>query len=657
MYVVKHMTRTKDRFVDQKRLELAQSRSELGSGEYIADAALKVIEPALPAREEIQDAVIKAVIQCVADELKFLRSVKSPKAEAAFFENEDARAVDYVNHLTELMGNILDHIPTGDADSGVLMIDVPLVALVKDQRALVHGLVEKAVGRHFDGEDLNLGGGLAKALVGRLCKASGLSLDQAQEKPHKLKWPRDMERDGVELVRLYLEGTPLAGLLLTPVPVVLTDSLRMEHMLITAGSGHGKTQTLQHMLASDLARPRGEEVGLVVIDSQGDLIGRLSRLEVFAGNRRLMLVDASDVEYPVGLNLFDLGGVPLSKLNRREREQVLNATVQLYEYVIGGLFGAEMTQRQSTVFRFLIRLMMAIPNATIHTLRECLEEPRDFMHVMERMPPTAKQFFLNEFMDKHFAETRKQILRRLYGVLQNPAFERMFASPQNKVDIYQALNEGRVVLCNTSREFLQGECSVFGRYCIAVAMKAAFDRARLPLHERRTSYLYIDEASDYFDESVGQLLAQARKYKLGVVLAHQALDQMSDGLRALVMSNTSIKLAGGASSKDARSLAPELRTTPEFILGQDKAKGGTRFACYARNLTPTAVTWRVPFGTLEGLGTMSEAAYEDLLLRNRSEVSSGQIDEAADDFAQDVFMDFHQSALNDDVGDDFSEPY
>ena len=657
MYVVKHMTRTKDRFADQKRLELARSRSELGSGEYIADAVLREIEKDLPAGQEIQDAVIKSVIQLVADELKFLGSVKTPKAEADFFEHEGERSRDYAAHLTEIVGRVLQHLPSGESESGVLMIDVPLIALIKDQRGLVHDLVETSVGRHFDGEALVLGAGCAKTLVVRLCKVSGLSLDQAQEKPHKLKWPREMERDGVELVRLYLEGTPLGELLLTPVPVVLTDALRMEHMLITAGSGHGKTQTLQYMMASDLARPRGQEVGMVVIDSQGDLIGRLSHLELFAGNNRLMLVDASDVEFPVGLNLFDLGGIPLAQLNRREREQVLNATVQLYEYVIGGLFGAEMTQRQATVFRFLIRLMMAIPNATIHTLRECLEEPRDFMHVMERMPATAKQFFLNEFMDKHFAETRKQILRRLYGVLQNPAFERMFASPQNKVDIYRALNEGRVVLCNTSREFLQGECSVFGRYCIAVAMKAAFDRARLPLHQRRTSFLYVDEASDYFDESVGQLLAQARKYKLGVVLAHQALDQMSDGLRALVMSNTSIKLAGGASSKDARSLAPELRSTQEFILGQDKGKGGTRFACYARNLTPTAVTWLVPFGTLEGLPEMSEDAYARLLARNRAEVSSGQIEEEAEDLAQDVFKDFHESARDDDLGDDFSEPY
>ena len=149
---------------------------------------------------------------------------------------------------------------------------------------------------------------------------------------------------------------------------------------------------------------------------------------------------------------------------------------------------------------------------------------------------------------------------------------------------------------------------------------AAFDRARIAPEARRTSYLYIDEASDYFDETVGQLLVQARKYKLGVVLAHQALDQMSDGLRALVMANTSVKLVGGTSAKDARYLAAELRTSPEFILGQEKTGNSTRFAAFVRNVTPAAVSWRVPFLSMENRPIMSGGEHAELLARNRNEV-------------------------------------
>ena len=303
------------------------------------------------------------------------------------------------------------------------------------------------------------------------------------------------------------------------------------------------------------------------------------------------------------------------------RSQIRAGTVKLYEYIIGGLFGAEMTNKQSTTFSFLVELMLSIPGATIETLLAVLEEPKDFIGAMEKLPRLSQRFFKNEFLDKQFNDTRKQIVRRLYGVLRNPAIARMFAAKENRLDLYSALNAGKIVVINTSKEFLFDDCKIFGRFCIAVAMKAALDRARIPEQQRRYSYLYIDEASDYFDENIGQLLVQARKYRLGLVLAHQALEQMSDGLRALIMANTSLKLAAGVSAKDARALAGDLRASEAFILAQDKDASGTRFACFARNLTPEAVSLRIPFGTMEAMPTMSDAAFAHMLAANRARIS------------------------------------
>ena len=619
MYVVKFLERDGVKTRASARVSLTGI-----DGDAMAAAIVEAVSADMA---DIGVPVAAMISKWVKDELRFLSGLALTPAAVASFTREETRKVEsFTDYAVRTIAELLAPAAMATAKSqgpSVLFINVPVFALHRDLRGLVQRLVTGGVRRYSEGSAVQLGGSVAAVLVKRLCAVSGLTDQEAREKPHRLRWPTDSDREGERLVRDYLGDSVLAELLLAQVRVPISDRLRMEHMVMTAGAGHGKSQTLQHMIAADLSRPKGQEVGMVVIDSQGDLISRIARLKTFAGNNRLLMIDASDVEFPVALNLFDLGGVPLSEFSAREREQIANATVGLYEFIIGGLFGAEMTQKQGVVFRFLIRLMMSIEGATIHTLRECLEEPRDFLHVMERMPGSARHFFMNEFLDRQFNETRKQIVRRLYGVLQNPAFERMFASTENKLNLYTALNAGRVVVCNTSREFLGEECRVFGRYCIAVALKAAFDRARMPMEERRTSYLYIDEASDYFDESVGQLLVQARKYKLGVILAHQALEQMSDGLRALVMSNTSLKLAGGASAIDARRLAAELRTTPEMILSQEKSAGATRFASYLRNITPAAVSWPIPFGTMERQAVMSEAEVAAMIARNRSEVSGG----------------------------------
>ena len=73
---------------------------------------------------------------------------------------------------------------------------------------------------------------------------------------------------------------------------------------------------------------------------------------------------------------------------------------------------------------------------------------------------------------------------------------------------------------------------MLGRFFIALICQAAQERASIDAELRQSTFLYIDEAHDYFDESMENLLNQARKYKVGLVLAHQNLDQFDTRLRA-----------------------------------------------------------------------------------------------------------------------------
>lgn len=143
------------------------------------------------------------------------------------------------------------------------------------------------------------------------------------------------------------------------------------------------------------------------------------------------------------------------------------------------------------------------------------------------------------------------------------------------------------------------------------------ERAAIPEERRRSTFIYIDEAQDYFDEGIENLLNQARKYRCGLVLAHQNLGQFEPKLQAAVMASTAIKLAGGVSAKDAVVLAREMRTDPEFLLSVRKGRSETSFACFVRNLTPQPLALSVPFGQMEGRPRMSEEEKERLLSRNR----------------------------------------
>ena len=488
-------------------------------------------------------------------------------------------------------------------------------------------VVERIIVTFYDDdvEKAHLFDPLRERFEENLCFVSGIPKEKAGERG-KLLLPTKSKNTSPEyLIDAYLRGTPFVDLFQSPLPFAIPFPARFEHTHVVGGTGHGKTQLLEFLINHDLVRAKEDNRSIVVIDSQGDLIRTISRLAYFSPKAaeslsdRFVLVDPNDVEHPVCLNMFDFNRDRLSGYAPVDREKILNATVELYEYFFGALLGAELTQRQGLIFRYLARLMIEIPDATIHTLRELMEDGERFRPHMERLSGTARSFFATRFFDRQFNETKKQILTRLWGVLSNTSLERMFSHPKNKVDIFELLNEGKIILINTAKDLLGQEGSaIFGRFFIALIAQAAVQRAALPPHERRSTFVYIDEAQDYFDENISNLLHQARKYRVGLIFAHQNLDQLGAGLRSSVLASTSIKFAGGVSAKDANVLDSELRCTAEFLMSQKKGRDFTEFACHVRNFTAKALSVHIPLGYVESLPTMSASEQAALFEENRA---------------------------------------
>jgi hypothetical protein len=333
---------------------------------------------------------------------------------------------------------------------------------------------------------------------------------------------------------------------------------------------------------------------------------------------RLVLIDPNDINNPPALNLFDFGLERLNKLNPVDREKLVNGAIALYEYLFGALLGAELSQRQGVIFRYLARLMMIVPNATILDLMDFMQSPETVKPYVAKLDPISRRFFETQFFDKSFNDTRQQILTRLWGVLSNPILARMFSAEKNRVDIFEAMNRGSIILINTAKDLLkQDGCQILGRFFIALICQAAQERASIPEDRRRATFVYIDEAHDYFDESMENLLNQARKYKVGLILAHQNLDQFDEKLRATVMSSTSIKLAGGVSAKDASILAKEMKCEPENILSVQKREGVTRFFLYIRNRIPPFTFLDVNLGVMEKRERLTEKELEKIKEKNR----------------------------------------
>ncbi len=402
---------------------------------------------------------------------------------------------------------------------------------------------------------------------------------------------------GDDVLHTYLKGTPLLELFSLRTPFTLPDERRFEHVHMVAGSGHGKTQTLQFLIAQDLAEVDAGNQSAIVIDSQGDLIRTILR-HCNLPPDRIVLIDPEDIEWPVSLNLFSAGQERLDGYSMLERERLTNSIIELYDFVLGSLLGAGMTSKQSVVFRYVTRLMFHIEDATIHTLRDLLEPngTAQFQDEIAQLGGSTKRFFETEFNGKEFASTKSQVLRRLYGVLENQTFERMFSHPETKFDMFAEMNAGKLILINTSKSLLKEQgTQIFGRFFIALIAQAAQERATLQDSDRLPVHVYIDEAQDYFDETLSVILSQARKYRVGMTMAHQYLGQLTHGLQEAFEANTSIKMAGGVSARDARTLSGAMGCAPDLITGLSKGS----FATSIRGVTNRAVPLSFPFFVLE----------------------------------------------------------
>ena len=322
--------------------------------------------------------------------------------------------------------------------------------------------------------------------------------------------------------------------------------------------------------------------------------------------------------------MFDMQTPRLAGYSRNVREQVEASVIELYSYLFGAL-DSTLTAKQSTAFTYVARLMLSIPDATIHTFRTLMEEvpkgPSKFAPDIAKLDTTAREFFERQFFSPAFSETRQQVARRLYDFLRVPAFDRIFSTPRNRLDMFSAMQAGKIVLVNTSKSLLKSASPLFGRYMIMQVLAAAYERVAIPEAERKPAYLIVDEAHEYFDKTLEDILTQCRKYRVGLICANQTLDQCSPDIRSTLISNTGIKLMGGLSDRDARALAPDMRTSSDFLTDTQKGEGGATFNCFVRNYTPRGIHLGIAFGVLEAEPTMSAEAHRKLRATNRATYS------------------------------------
>lgn len=543
------------------------------------------------------------------------------RAKEYFHANEEKVLALLKEGLVLIFGTVAGMLPETFAPSP---FTIPLIYSLPEPKKFLDNLIGELWRQKY--VDAGLFVEVSRAIHMNLCRVSGIADPHDPKKPFLL--PSENTAPLQEIVERYFGGTPFEAFFLAPIPLKFTYEERFNHMHVVGGSGAGKTTLLQNLILNDLKAE--DPPSLVIVDSQGDLIRKLSRLALFDPDTgplagRLVLITPKDISYPPALNIFDVNRERLGRYDEAAKEQVTAGVIETFDYLFAGLLGADLTAKQGVFFRFVARLMLALPetigrNATILDMIALMDDPAPYRKAIESLPPIQRNFFERDFASKTFIQTKEQIRYRLNAILENPTLARLFTAPETKIDLFDILNNGGIVLVDTAKDFLKGASAHFGRIFISLVLQAILERAVIPEQERKPTFLVVDEAASYFDSNIDDFLTEARKYKCGILASHQFLDQAASSLRASFAANTAIKMAGGVSTSDARALASDMRTSADFILGQPRL----HFAAHIRGITLGAVSIPIPVGELEAEPRLSDDAFGRLREINRRKVSLPQ---------------------------------
>lgn len=420
--------------------------------------------------------------------------------------------------------------------------------------------------------------------------------------------PSNVDLPPRELVETFLGGTLFESMLLeVNIPFSIPDEQRFAGHWIIAPSGRGKTTLLHSMFLEDLKK----DASIILIDSKGDLIGPIK--ELAAIKDRLVLIEP-DPDFTFALNPFDV-----SKAN------ILQA-VSLIEYVMAGLLEAKFTALQSTLFRNVVpAIIEGLPEPTIETFKQVMSKGLPG-NALGKLNPHAAAFFTNKetgFWSKTYESTRKEVVWRLDYLMTNPVLRTMFSAVQTKLDISKEMDAGKVIVINNAKSMLTDEgAEFFGRFFIALIVRAAQQRAGRRPEDKKPCYVYIDECHTVIakDARVPTILDECRSQKIALILAHQRTAQLSD-LVLDAAANSAVRMAN--SDDEAKYLSDKLRMDVDTLRSLPAGTFGT----FVRDVTAKGVALRVPHVSLASLPRMSPE--EQVAVRAQMRASYGFVTQPA----------------------------
>ena len=337
----------------------------------------------------------------------------------------------------------------------------------------------------------------------------------------------------------------------SPIPVKLTQEFRDRHVYIVGKSGSGKTNLLRTLIAQDMQAG----AGLGVIAPEQEML--TEEILPFVPDHRVddvIYLNPADTDAPVSFN-------PLQLDPGEDIDLKVDEMLTIFRRVLEG-----QGPRMDELLRQSLYTLLDRPGSTLLDIERLLDRTSDAFRqeAIRTVREPELAHFWREVYPSFPKDAHLPITNRLGRFLHPRSIRHLLCPPAGRsLDFGRAMDEGKILLCNCSDGVLGEQNSqLLGQLLVSKFQMAVMSRARQAKASRRPFYLYIDEFQTFTGvagTSYEKLLSRARKYRLGLVLAHQQTGQLPSSLLKEILGNVSTTICFAVSREDA------LRFSKEFV--------------------------------------------------------------------------------------------
>jgi hypothetical protein len=359
--------------------------------------------------------------------------------------------------------------------------------------------------------------------------------------------PTNIPKEGLKLGFSDFRGTKTE--------IRLDRDARRRHLYIIGQTGTGKSGFIEEMAKQDAFNKEG----MCIIDPHGDLIDHV--LECIPKERAedVIFFDPADTERPFGFNMLEY-----DEKHPEQKTFVINEIINIFDKLY------DLSQTGGPMFEQYMRNALLLIMDSPETGSTLMEVPRVFRDVEFRKEKLklCKDRTVVDFWEKEAEKAggdaaleniAPYINSKLTSFISNDMMRPIISQQESTLDFRKIMDEKKILLVNLSKGKI-GEINshLLGMIIVGKLLMAALSRTEIPEEERNDFYLYIDEFQNFTTDSIAQILAEARKYRLCLTIAHQYIGQLSEDISKAVFGNVGSMSVFRVGAEDADFLQKQL---------------------------------------------------------------------------------------------------